>query len=134
MEEREAAPLFVSLDILCCQTVIFLENLRKIRLFDRVGLFIRCYDRLNRHFLESKIGKMQDIFAKIQVVVCEGTTHEIIAVSALLCKFLELRHDQVVASGSVAEWAHLVVDLFSSIQTEHDVCHLAVAEFHNFIV
>ena len=77
---------------------------------------------------------MQNIFAKIQVVVCEGTTHEIIAVSALLCKFLELRHDQVVASGPVAEWAHLVVDLFSSIQTEHDIRHLAVAEFHNFII
>ena len=68
VEERKAASLFMSLDILCCQTVIFLENLRKIRLFDRVGLFIRCYDRLNRHFLESKIGKMQNIFAKIQVV------------------------------------------------------------------
>ena len=60
---------------------------------------------------------MQNIFAKIQVVVCEGTTHEIIAVSALLCKFLELRHDQVIASRSLAEWSHMIMDFFSSVNT-----------------
>ena len=43
-----------------------------------------------------------------------------------LCKFLKFRNDQVIASFSVAERTHLVMDLFSSVDTEYHIAHLFV--------
>ena len=58
---------------------------------------------------------MQHIIGEIKVIVCESTSHIILVLIAALCKFLELRHDQVIASRSLAEWSHMIMDFFSSV-------------------
>ena len=51
-----------------------------------------------------------------------------------LCEFLELRHDQVIASCSLAEGTHKVVNLFTSVHAQYDIGHFFITEFHNLVV
>ena len=59
---------------------------------------------------------MQHIVCKIQIVSREGSAHKVIPVCAQLRKFLEFRDDQIIASLSVSEGAHSVIDFLAAVE------------------
>ena len=117
VEEIEASSFFFSLDHLSCQNVVLFENHRKVFLADRVILGRRCYNRLHRDLFEAEVCQMEDVGSKVCVVMREGSAHIILVLIAALCKLLEFRHDQIVASGTFAERTHVIVNFFSSVDT-----------------
>ena len=60
---------------------------------------------------------MQDIFGKVEVVMGKGTSHIIFLLVSAVGELLEFRNDQIIASLSVAERTHHIVNFFSSVQT-----------------
>ena len=77
---------------------------------------------------------MQHIRREIQIVAGKGPAHIIIVLIPGLGELLELGHDQLIAALAVAEGAHLVVDLRTSVQAQHHIAHLPVAELHHLVV
>ena len=130
MEEIKASSLFLPFDILNSQLVVLFHDLRKIFLTDRIRLVLCTDNRLNGHLLE-----MLHILREVQVVAGKGTANIIILTGTALRKFLEFRHDNVIAAAvTVSGRTHQIVDLFSSIQAEYHIAHFAVAELHDLIV
>ena len=74
------------------------------------------------------------ILGKIQVISCKCTSNVVLLLITALCQLLELRNDQIIASFSVTERAHLVIYFFSSVKTDDNVVHLFVHELLNFII
>ena len=64
----------------------------------------------------------------------KSTSHIILVLVSGFCKFLEFRHDQVIASGTFSEWTHIVMNFLTSVHTQYYVRHLFITEFHNFII
>ena len=117
MEEIEAFSLFLAFDHHLRKFIIFLHDLRKIFLPDRIWIAFISNDRLDRHLFESKICEMHNIIGKVQIVSCKCSTDIIFFLISAFCKLLEFRNDQIIASRSVTERTHLVIDFLSSIQT-----------------
>ncbi len=67
-------------------------------------------------------------------MMSEASSYIILVLIAGLCKFLELRKDQIVASGSFAEWAHKIMYFLTAINTEAHISHFLITEFHYFII
>ena len=74
------------------------------------------------------------ILGKIQIISCKCTSNVVLLLITALCQLLELRNNQIIASFSVTERAHLVIHFFSSVKTDDNVVHLFVHELLNFIV
>ena len=117
MEEIKIISLFVTSYHLCSKLVIFLKQLWKIFLCDRIRFTRFCNYWLHGDLFETKIGKMKYICCKIRIVVCECTTHIIFVLMSALCKFLELWNDQIITSCPFAERTHLIMNFLSSIDT-----------------
>ena len=96
MEEIESSSLFFALDILNCQLVILLHDLRKIFLPDRVRLILRSDYRLDGHLVKSKICEMLHILREIQIVAGKGTADIVILACAALRELLELRNGDLI--------------------------------------
>ena len=77
---------------------------------------------------------MLHILGEVQIFSCKCSPYVILLLIPALGQLLELRHDQVIASLSVPEWAHTVVDLFSSVQAQDHIVHLPVDELLHLIV
>ena len=60
---------------------------------------------------------MQDILGKVEIVMGKGTSHIVFLLVSAVGEFLEFRNDQIIASFSVAEGTHLIVNFLSSVQT-----------------
>ena len=59
---------------------------------------------------------MQDVFGEVQIVPCKCPTDIIPFLIPAVRKLLKLRHDQIIASLSIAEGAHLIVNLPPAVQ------------------
>ena len=134
MEEVKASSLFFSLDHFFCQNIILLENHRQVFLTDRVIRLRRSDNRFHRDLLKAQISQMQHVRRKIRVVVGKCTAHIIFVLMPALGKLLKLRHNKVVASRTLAERPHEIVDFLSSVNAQHHIAHLAVAELHDLVV
>ena len=77
---------------------------------------------------------MKHILCKIQIIPGKGSPYLIPLLITAVSKFPELGHHQIVASLSVPEGTHPVMNLFSSIQAQYHISHLFVAEFHDLII
>ena len=77
---------------------------------------------------------MQNVLGEIQIIVGERTTHIIIHLVSALRYLLELRNNDVIAALSATERTHLVVDLFTSIDTQHDITHFLIHELQDLII
>ena len=77
---------------------------------------------------------MLHILGEIQVLSCKCTAYVIFLLVPALGKLLELWNDQVIASLSVAERAHPVIDLFPAVQAQDHVIHLPVHELLDFVI
>ena len=135
MEEIESSSLFFALDILNCQLVILLHDLRKIFLPDRVRLILRSDYRLDGHLVKSKICEMLHILREIQIVAGKGTADIVILACAALRELLELRNgDLITAAVTVSGRTHVVIDFLTSVQAHDYIAHLTVTEVHDLIV
>ena len=64
----------------------------------------------------------------------KSTSHIILFLIPALGKLLKLRQNQVIAAVSSSERPHEIMYLPAAVDAEHDICHLFVAEFHDFII
>ena len=115
MEEIEASSFFLSLDILNRQLIVLFQNLWNILFPDGIWLFWSSHNRLDGHLLESQICKMDHIVGEIQIISGKGSADIIIHLVSALCELLEFWNNDIIASGSLAEWTHLIVDFFSAV-------------------
>ena len=60
---------------------------------------------------------MQHILREIKIIMCKGSSHIILILMSALRELLELRHDQIVASRTLAERPHLIVNFLPSVNT-----------------
>lgn len=60
--------------------------------------------------------------------------HIIFILISALGKFLKLGKYQIIASGSLREGPHIVMHFLTSVNTQHHIAHLTVAEFHHFVI
>ena len=67
-------------------------------------------------------------------MVSKSSSYIIVVLISGFRKFLEFRHDQIIASGALAERSHIVVYLFTAVYTENNIGHFAIAEFHYLII
>ena len=134
MKEIEILSGFFSFYHFSGKLVILCKELWQIFFPECVLLRIFCNYRLHRNLFEAQISQMKNIICKIQIVMRKCTADIILVLITALCKLLEFRHDQIIASFSVAEWSHMIVDFFSSINTEYNIPHLFVCKFHYFII
>ena len=58
---------------------------------------------------------MDHIVGEIQIVSGKGSADVVIHLVSALCKLLEFRNNDIIASGSLAEWTHLIIDFFSAV-------------------
>ena len=72
---------------------------------------------------------MQDIIGKVKVLPGKRAAHVIPLLPPAFCKFLKLRHNQVIAAFPVSERPHPVIDLPPPVKAQHNVIHLLVYEF-----
>ena len=77
---------------------------------------------------------MEHVVCKVQIVPGKCTADIIIHLLPAVRKLLELGDNQVIAAAAVTEGAHLIVDILSSVQAQHHIAHLAVAEFHHLVI
>ena len=77
---------------------------------------------------------MKHVVRKVQIVPGECTADIIIHLLSAVRKLLELGDNQVIAAAAVTEGAHLIVDILSSVQAQHHIAHLTVAEFHYLVI
>ena len=77
---------------------------------------------------------MQNVLGEIQIIVGKCTTHIIIHLVSALRYLLELGNNDVIAALSAAERTHLVVDLLTSIDTQHDITHFLIHELQDLII
>lgn len=84
---------------------------------DQYGITFLSDNRFNRHLLKSKICKMENILGEVQIIPGKCSSYVIFFLIPAFCQLLKLRNNKIIASGSIAEWTHLIIDLFSSIQT-----------------
>ena len=117
MEEIEASAFLLSLDHLFRQFVVLFTDLRNILLADGVIVLWLSNHRLHGNLLEAEIRIMQDILGKVEIVMGKGTSHIVFLLVSAVGEFLEFRNDQIIASFSVAEGTHLIVNFLSSVQT-----------------
>ena len=117
VEEIKIFSALMTSDHLNCQLVILLEELRQILLPDCVRLLRLRHNRLHRNLLESEICKMQHILREIKIIMCKGSSHIIFILMSALRELLELRHDQIIASRTLAERPHLIVNFLPSVNT-----------------
>ena len=115
MEEVESFSLFFSFDHFFCKNIILFQDLWDILLTDRILFCICCHDRLNRNLLEAKICQMQNILREIKIMMSKGSSYIILVLISGFRKFLKFRHDQIIASCTLTERAHVVMNFFSTV-------------------
>ena len=116
VEEFKTAAFLFPLYKFLCQTVVLLHDLGKVLFTDGIRSLRRRYNWLHRQLFKAQVCKVQYVIGKVQVVSRKGPSYEIILISSGFREFLEFRNDQVIASRSVAEGAHLIVDFLPSVQ------------------
>ena len=134
MEEIKAVSFFFAFDHLFCQQIVLFTDDRHIFLTDRVIRFRRSHYRLNGDLLKAHIGKAEHILREIQIIVSKGSPHIIICLVAAVCKFFELRHDQIVTSLTIAERTHEIMYFFTPVNTHNHIGTFLIGELHNLIV
>ena len=77
---------------------------------------------------------MQNVIGEIKIMMSKSTSYIILVLISGFCEFLEFRNDQVIASGSLAERTHEVMDFLTAIYAENNISHLTVTELHHFVV
>ena len=60
---------------------------------------------------------MKYILRKIQVIMGKCTSHIILILVSALRKLLKLRNNQIIASFSIAERTHMVMNFLPSVNT-----------------
>ena len=134
MEEIEILVCMISVHHLGCQLVILCKDLRQILCLQCIIFLIRSYYRLHRDLLESQICQMKHVVGEILVVLGKCTAHIIFFLIPALCQLFKLRQNQIIASFSVTERSHTVVNFLTSIDTQDHVVHLTVCELLYLIV
>ena len=117
MEEVKSSAFFLAADHLRCKLIIFCKKHRQIFLGQSIVIARLRNNRLNGNLLESKICKMQYIIRKIRIIMRKGSTHIITLLITALCQLLELRNDQIVASRTLTERSHAIMNLLTSVNT-----------------
>ena len=77
---------------------------------------------------------MKHIVGEVQIISRKCSSDIILFLIPALCKFLEFRHDQIITSLSVSKRTHLIIDFFSSVQTEYDIIHLFIDKLLDLII
>ena len=77
---------------------------------------------------------MQHILRKIQIIMCEGSSHIIFVLSPAISEFDELRNNQIVAAVATWKWAHHIVYTLTSINGKDHIVHILIGELHYLIV
>ena len=77
---------------------------------------------------------MQNVLGEIQIIVGERTAHIIVHLVSALRYLLELGNNDVIAALPAAERTHLVVDLLTAIDTQHDIAHFLISELQDLII
>ena len=77
---------------------------------------------------------MQNVLGEIQIIVGKCTTHIIVHLVSALRYLLELGNNDVIAALPAAERTHLIVDLLTSIDTQHDITHFLIHELQDLII
>ena len=67
-------------------------------------------------------------------MMCKSSSYIIFILITRFCKLLEFRNDQIIASGSLAEWSHIIMYFFTSVNAQYNVAHFFVTELHYFII
>ena len=117
MEEVKSVSFLLAANHLRCKLIVFRKKHRQIFLGQSIIITRLCNNRLNGNLLESKIRKMQYVIGKIGIIIRICSTHIIALLITALCQFLELRDDQIVASRTLAERSHTVMNLLTSVNT-----------------
>ena len=77
---------------------------------------------------------MQNVLGEIEIIVGERTTHIIVHLVSALRYLLELGNNDVIAALPAAKRTHLIVDLLTSIDTQHDITYFLIHELQNLII
>ena len=90
--------------------------------------------RFHAQFRKAQVQHGPDILQEVGVPVGKGSAHVIVFAAAGPDQLLKLRHNPLPASVSGVIHPEAVVDLLPSVEREHDVAHLAIAEVDHIIV
>ena len=77
---------------------------------------------------------MHHVLRKVQIPPGKCSAYIVFLLISALGQLLELRHNQVITSLSVAEGPHAVIHFFSAVEAQHDIIHLTVHKFLNLII
>ena len=134
MKELKTLSFFFSANIFQRQPVVLRKELWHILHAQRIILLFVRHHWLHGNLLKSLIGEMDHILGKIRVIVRICASHIIIHLVPALGCLLIFRKDLVIAALPAPVGTHQVMDLFSAVYAEYQICHLLIRKLHDFII
>ena len=132
--ERDGLAGFLAAQHVVGKQLVLVKQLGEVLLGQCLRRIRRCNDRLHRQFSKAKIiGHMEQVFGKINVVMCKGAAHVVALAAACLDQLLELGHDAVIAAVAGQVYAEPVVDFLAPVERQHDVVAFFVAPVNDFV-
>ena len=116
------------------QAIILLTDQRNILFPNGIGLLRRRHHRLHGNLLKAQIRKMQNILAEIKVIPSESSSHIIIILIPAFGRFLELGNNQLIASLSIPERTHLVMNPLPAVNAQNHIAHFPIGKFHYLVI
>ena len=134
MIEGQRSALFFALQHFLRQQLILLEKNGLILFCQRIRVIRRADNRLHTQLRKAQIRHVEQIIRKIYIIMGKGSTHIVVFIPTLFHKFLELRHNAVIAAVACIILAQMVMHFPSAVQRKHNIVHFLIRKLNNLII
>ena len=117
-----------------CQTLVFRKKLGHIGFLQCIGSVVRGNNRLNGKLLETQVCHMENVVCKVRVIVSICAAHIVVLLVSGLGKLFKGRENHVVSAFSPTGFSHIIVDIFSSVETDDHVAHFLVGKVNDLVI